>query len=218
LSEIKKTPTDEVMSKYLYEIETAQKKTETSEEDFSRILEKSILGLTPAKKVFFLYHDSEQERRFFALDLKNRSTVALTVERKGLIARSLDTGQPFYTNDVGREPGYIDTADNPFGYDLKSLLLLPRFDASGRPSFLVWAAIPHKNLNQFIREDIEHLETLFQKAEPFLWNILSSDGSPPSRTDDPSTTDIVEDSDSRQDIGSPVLIQVIRSWFHRKKK
>jgi len=217
LSNIKRTPTDEEFLNSVKEMEREWEEAPKNKEDFSRIIGKYVAKLTPAKKIFLFFPDPEEDRLFLARDQENRSIVSFKLEQKGLIARSLETGRALYTNDVGRESAYLDSADNPCDYDLKSLLLFPRFDASKRPLLLIWAGIPHKDLNQFIMKDIEHLETMLQKAESFLQRNLSIDSSV-SHAYDHSPAKNSENTDSRQDVGTPVLVQVIRSWFHRKKK
>ena len=132
---------------------------------------------------------------------------------ESLVQMAIDQGEALLTNDVRRDGSYDAKSDNPGNYPLKSLLIYPFFQSDQTLIAVLWAAIPLKNLNQFVSQDPEHLQSI---AQPLLQCLAQLEGgqSDSFTADEPvsSSTDSIGATDT------PALMDVIKSWLSGLKK
>ena len=132
---------------------------------------------------------------------------------KGLVRMAIDQRNPLFTNDVLRDGRYDAASDNPGGYPLKSLLIYPFFQSDQRLTAVLWAAIPPKDLNQFVSRDPERLYSIIQPLNRCLARLeeaqTASTAADETESTEKGTTGAME---------TPVLIDAIKSWLSGLKK
>jgi GAF domain-containing protein len=129
----------------------------TDPDALSRCLENYTRELTPAQAIHILYL-----KEVNTLETKTSDQViTLKIDHeKSLIKECLHNKKPQLINDIRRDPIYNERIDNVFSYELKNLLLMPLYDINHNIFALLWAGIPKGDINQFITQDIEHLQKL----------------------------------------------------------
>jgi len=163
MSKIKPIPSpdeiDSALERFRQELAEAGEKPQALEP----ALKRAVTELTPAQEVRLLRLDLSNEE---LIDESGKS-YALTQVRRSLLLRCLHSKEALFTNDVRREAEYDPSLDNPFDAPVKSLLLAP-FIHGEEVSALLWAAIPPRDLNQFVRGDLEIVERLAALIPPGL--------------------------------------------------
>ncbi len=79
---------------------------------------------------------------------------------KSILSRSYQTKKALFSNDVTRDSYYAKEIDNFLEYPLKNLLVVPLLNEDKEILGLIWAAIPEKDLNQYMQSDIEYMMQL----------------------------------------------------------
>jgi len=170
MSKIKPIPTPE-------EIENALEHFRKDLEHVGQIttlesaLKQALKTLTPAQKVQLFILEEGKEH---LLDSEGRSHPFATKKRSFLV-RSLHSPTPIYTNDVRRDPDYDETMDNPSNYPVKSLLSYALHYENDEGALLIWAAIPLRDLNQFVRGDAEIVEQFIKLIPEELISLCLQD-------------------------------------------
>jgi len=183
----------------------------------SRTLDVFVKEITPAKEIHFLL--VSQENDFEILDIKNNVNIDIS-SSQGLIRTCLKQKKPRFVNDVNRYSGYDEKIDNIFKYDLKNLLIMPLQDIDNNLFAILWAGIPKGDLNQYIREDIDHV---IQLLDQIVYTIPEE-----KKEEEIKVSEIVNhnekkninfsDTSEKQKVESPILIKTIQSWLSNFKK
>lgn len=204
---IKQEPTQEAVKESLEEFGRKLQKCE----DFSFLhtsLVEVVQHLTAAESVRLLLPGEG------ALSDPEGKTDLPLENGKGLVRMAIDQQSALFTNDVLRDDRYDAASDNPGDYPLKSLLVYPFFHSDQRLTAVLWAAIPLKDLNQFVSRDPERLHSIVEPLNRCLDRLQEA------RT----TTSVIaaeSESDVKDDIGvseAPALIDAIKSWLSGLKK
>jgi len=129
----------------------------TNMESLAYTLRNYVQKLTPANYVHTLYIKDDHTLETMIDDVPTSIDIGTS---KGLLKRCLQTKEPQLTNDTNRDPYYDEPVDNVFAYPLKNLLVMPLYDIHDEPFGLLWMGIPKGDINQFITQDVEHLQQL----------------------------------------------------------
>jgi len=169
----------------------------------------AVQHLTPAADIRLLVRKGD---RLIAPD----GEMSLPVDGgRGLVQRSINQREALLTNDVNRDDRYDAGSDNPESYPLKSLLVFPFFQSNQTLTAVLWAAIPFKDLNQFVSRDLERLKSTVSPVLQCLEQLNES------KTDSVSAAEEEPVSSSQESTGlkeGPALIDAIKSWFGSRKK
>jgi len=129
----------------------------TDTESLTYTLRNYVQKLTPANYVHTLYIKDDHTLETIIDEVPTSIDIGAS---KGLLKRCLQTQEPQLTNDTNRDPYYDEPVDNVFAYPLKNLLVIPLYDIHNNPFGLLWMGIPKGDINQFITQDVEHLQQL----------------------------------------------------------
>jgi len=136
--------------------------------DLETLYRDLIQTITPAKEIYLLKFLTEKHRLTTVSLEKN---IYLDISFKSMLSKCIQTKKAQFSNDIDRDTLYNEEIDNFLNYTLKNLLLIPLYTEDRQILGIIWAAIPQKNLNQYMQSDINHLEKISTLSHSILEQI-----------------------------------------------
>ena len=191
----------------------------------ARTLDIYIREITPAKKTY-LFH-LKDEIHLETIHNENKTLIDLSTSR-GMLKRCIQTKEPQLTNDIKRDSNYEEDTDNIFSYNLKNLLIMPLYDINKNIFALMWIGIPKKDINQFIAEDLAHVQTLIDQISYVTPLDTIKEESPEDeevtsgsiKGTEKNKEHIMADSPQKnhnKKVEAPALIKKIKSFFYKSE-
>ena len=152
--EIKKELTESDFNQIVAEFQKSIQ-NQDNVDDLGQSFRELVKKITPAKEVHFLL-PLEKGRRLETVAVEKNITIDIS-SSKSLLAKCTQTKEALFSNDISRDTDYNKEIDNFLGYPLKNLLLVPLLLEDNEVMGIIWAAIPQKDLNQYMLSDIKYL-------------------------------------------------------------
>ena len=208
-------------------------KKELSEEEFERIYEefqkqieecKSIEDtidmiqmivkkVTPAQEIFLL-NASESGKALAAIVNENYKDIDISKDNS-MLAKCYRSREALFSNDIARDTDYNEVIDNFSAYPLKNLLLLPIFNNEKEVSGIIWAAIPQKDINQYMQSDVEYMMRLCALLTQIIEKEQKSSKSPKKEN-----LEVKESANEKKETtnknNTSSIVKKMRSWLFNR--
>jgi len=157
-----------------------------------------VKKIIPAKEVhFLLITDSEKVLETITLSNNIKIDIASSLS---MMLQCYESKEAFFSNDIERDIYYKSEIDNFLDYPLKNLLLSPLLTENNQCLGIIWAAIPKKDLNQYMQSDLTYIRQISILDE----NILAREKKEQKR-----------DREVRDNESTSSVVKRLKSWLFK---